>query len=139
MGLVGTVLLFVVHTSPELDNSNDGNAWRIISARKAKHMKGKRMRKETFKPLPPAQQAEIDALAVLPDDQINTAALPERSDWSDAKRGVFFRPIKKQLTLRLDSDLIDWFKSHASAGEGYQTRINSALREYISSAVQHST
>ena len=35
VGWVGTVLLFVVHTSPELDNSNDGNAGRIISARKA--------------------------------------------------------------------------------------------------------
>ena len=97
------------------------------------------MRKAIFKPLPPTQQAELDALAALPDDRINTAALPEQSDWSDAKRGVFFRPVKKQLTLRLDADLIDWFKSHASAGEGYQTRINSALREYISSAVRHST
>ena len=48
-----------------------------------------------------------------------------------ARRGIFFRPIKQQLTLRLDADLIDWFKTHAPSGEGYQTRINSALREYI--------
>ena len=88
------------------------------------------------KPMPRSQmsrlqKAEIEALAALPEDRINTTALPEQRDWSHARRGVFFRPIKKQLTLRLDADLIDWFKTHAPTGEGYQTRINSALREYI--------
>jgi uncharacterized protein (DUF4415 family) len=67
----------------------------------------------------------------MEENQINTAALPEQTDWSGARRGVFFRPIKRQLTLRLDADVIDWFKSHAPAGEGYQTRINSALRDYV--------
>jgi uncharacterized protein (DUF4415 family) len=94
-------------------------------------MKGELMKKETSKLMTPAQKAELDALAAMPEDQINTTALPEQRDWSGARRGLFFRPIKKQLTLRLDADLIDWFKTHASAGEGYQTRINSALREYI--------
>ena len=89
------------------------------------------MKKEHSQSMSPAKRAELDALAALPDGQINTAALPEQKDWSGARRGVFFRPIKKQLTLRLDADLIDWFKTHAPKGEGYQTRINSALREYI--------
>jgi uncharacterized protein (DUF4415 family) len=44
---------------------------------------------------------------------------------------VFFRPIKQQLTLRIDADVIAWFKSHTPHGEGYQTRINRALREYV--------
>ena len=79
----------------------------------------------------PARKVELDALAAMPDNQINTSALPEQKDWSGARRGVFFRPIKKQLTLRLDADLIDWFKTHAPNGEGYQTSINSALREYV--------
>ena len=78
-----------------------------------------------------AQKAELDALAAMEENQINTAALPEQTDWSGARRGVFFRPIKKQLTLRLDADVIDWFKTHAPNGEGYQTSINSALREYV--------
>jgi uncharacterized protein (DUF4415 family) len=89
------------------------------------------MKKENSKSLTAAQKAELDTLAAMPEDQINTAVLPEQRDWSGARRGLFFRPIKKQLTLRLDADLIDWFKTHAPAGEGYQTRINSALREYI--------
>ena len=78
-----------------------------------------------------AQKAELDALAAMLEERINTVALPEQRDWSGARRGVFFRPIKKQLTLRLDADVIDWFKTHTPEGEGYQTRINSALREYV--------
>ena len=88
------------------------------------------MKKENSN-LTAAQKAELDALAAMPEDQINTAALPEQKDWSGARRGVFFRPIKKQLTLRLDADLIEWFRTHAPNGEGYQTSINSALREYV--------
>jgi uncharacterized protein (DUF4415 family) len=45
--------------------------------------------------------------------------------------GCFFWPIKKQLALRLDADLIDWFKTHAPQGEGYPTEINKALRAYV--------
>jgi uncharacterized protein (DUF4415 family) len=89
------------------------------------------MKQDNSNPLTPAQSAELEALAALPDDQINTRDLPEQRDWSGARRGVFFRPIKKQLTLRLDADVIDWFKTHAPNGEGYQTSINSALREYV--------
>jgi uncharacterized protein (DUF4415 family) len=90
------------------------------------------MKKENSNPKTPAQEAELKALAALPEDQINTRDIPEQKNWSGARRGLFFRPVKKQLTLRLDADLIDWFKIHAPKGEGYQTSINSALREYVS-------
>jgi uncharacterized protein (DUF4415 family) len=88
------------------------------------------MKKANSSPLTPAQSAELSALASLPDDQIDTRDIPEQKDWSGARRGAFFRPIKKQLTLRLDADVVDWFKNHAPNGQGYQTVINSALREY---------
>ena len=39
--------------------------------------------------------------------------------------GELYRPIKKPVTLRLDADVLAWFKRH---GSGYQTRINQALR-----------
>jgi uncharacterized protein (DUF4415 family) len=78
-----------------------------------------------------AQQAELAALAALPDDEIDTRDMPEVRDWSGAQRGLFFRPIKQQLTLRLDADVIAWFKRHTPQGQGYQTRINRALREYV--------
>ena len=38
----------------------------------------------------------------------------------------YYRPIKKPVTLRLDADVLAWFKKQ---GRGYQTRINRALRE----------
>jgi uncharacterized protein (DUF4415 family) len=38
------------------------------------------------------------------------------------------RPIKKPVGLKLDDDILDWFKSQ---GRGYQTRINSVLRRYV--------
>jgi hypothetical protein len=35
-----------------------------------------------------------------------------------AKRGLFYRPVKQQLTLRLDADVVAWFKRHATSNEG---------------------
>jgi len=91
------------------------------------------MKKEISEGLTREQQAELAALAALPDDKIDTRDIPEQKNWTGARRGLFFRPIKKQLTLRLDADVIDWFRRHAPNGEGYQTRINEALREYVGS------
>jgi uncharacterized protein (DUF4415 family) len=75
--------------------------------------------------------ADLQALEELPDDQIDTTDIPEILDWSGARRGVFYRPVKQQISLRLDADLISWFKAHAQGGRGYQTDINRALREHI--------
>jgi uncharacterized protein (DUF4415 family) len=48
-------------------------------------------------------------------------------DWS-TEAGRWYRPIKQPVTLRLDADVIAWFKAR---GRGYQTRINRALRELM--------
>jgi uncharacterized protein (DUF4415 family) len=89
------------------------------------------MKKGASKPLKPKQLAELAALAALPDEAIHTSDAPEVLDWSGAKRGLFYRPLKQQLTLRVDADVIAWFKARATSKEGYQTRINRALREYV--------
>jgi uncharacterized protein (DUF4415 family) len=56
-------------------------------------------------------------------------------DFSKAKRGpvVPVSPGKSRITIRLDEDLIQWFKGqvHAAGGGNYQTLINDALREYV--------
>ena len=77
------------------------------------------------------QKAEIKALEKSPDEQIDTTDISEILDWSEAKRGVFYRPQKQQLTLRLDADVIAWFEQRARGGRGYQTDINHALREHV--------
>lgn len=88
------------------------------------------MKKVTSSRLTAKQRAELDALAGLPDEQIDITDIPEVRDWVGAKRGVFYRPVKQQLTLRIDADVVAWFKERAK-GQGYQTRINSALRDHM--------
>jgi uncharacterized protein (DUF4415 family) len=85
------------------------------------------------KPLSPEELAELEKLAAMPDDQIDTKDIPEvaAENWAFAQRGQFYRPVKQQITLRIDADLIAWFKDHTASGDGYQTRINAALREYV--------
>jgi len=75
---------------------------------------------------------ELEALAKLPDDQIDLSDIPEVKDWSGAVRGLFYRPVKKPLTLRLDADILAWLKSQ---GPGYQTRINRILRATMISQI----
>ncbi len=70
----------------------------------------------------------IDHLAKQGDDEIDTNDINEISDWSGATRGRFYRPVKKQVTLRLDADLVAWFRSQ---GAKYQTRMNAVLRDYM--------
>ena len=89
--------------------------------------------KKDITELPSDVQAQIRTLEALPDDRIDTTDAPEILDWSDARRGVFYRPVKQQITLRLDADIIAWFKAHARGGRGYQTDINGALREHVRS------
>jgi uncharacterized protein (DUF4415 family) len=90
-----------------------------------------RSKQRGSKPLTAKQKAELAALARLPEGEINTTDIPEIRDWSGAKRGLFYRPVKQQLTLRLDADVVAWFKDNAPKGEGYQTNINRALRQHV--------
>ena len=89
------------------------------------------MRKATSRALTKERKAELDALGALPDDRIDTSDIPEVVDWSEAERGLFYRPRKQQITLRLDADVVAWFKRRAPGGRGYQTEINRALRRHV--------
>ena len=57
------------------------------------------------------------------------------NDFSQGKRGAVIPlpPGKERITIRLDADILDWFRQQASAqgGGNYQTMINQALREYM--------
>ncbi|GGX58693.1 hypothetical protein GCM10007392_28290 [Saccharospirillum salsuginis] len=65
----------------------------------------------------------------MQDEDIDTSDIPELDD-------KFFReadlkvPRKEPVTLRLDADVLMWFRSQ---GRGYQTRINKLLRQYMES------
>jgi uncharacterized protein (DUF4415 family) len=64
---------------------------------------------------------EIEAIARNDSD----AAPMTDDEWA---RSAVRQPIKKPVGLKLDDDVLDWFKSR---GRGYQTRINAVLRRYI--------
>lgn len=71
----------------------------------------------------------VDALK---DEDIDVSEVPEVSPEMFARaivrRGL--KPVsrKAQLTLRVDSDVLDWFRKQ---GQGYQTKINALLRAYM--------
>ncbi|MGW8138395.1 BrnA antitoxin family protein (plasmid) [Sphingomonas zeae] len=87
------------------------------------------------KPFSPELQEQLDRLADLPDNRIDTTDIPEASAeaWKHAYRPDLYRPVKKPVTLRLDADVLAWFKQHAK-GRGYQTEINQVLRRYMADA-----
>ncbi len=66
----------------------------------------------------------------MPDELIDYSDIPPLDErfWKNAIRNPYYKPVKKQLTVRLDADLIAWLRN---AGKGYQTRINSILREQM--------
>ena len=89
------------------------------------------MKKATSKPLSQDQKVDLAVLETLHDAQIDTSDIPEVVNWPDAQRGLFNRPVKKQITLRLDADVLAWFKRTTPGGRGYQTEINRALRQHV--------
>jgi uncharacterized protein (DUF4415 family) len=67
----------------------------------------------------------MDSIA---DDDIDLSDMPEVTDFTGWERGRFYRPVKDQVTLRIDRDVLTWFKA---SNEKYQTAINAALREHM--------
>lgn len=84
---------------------------------------------------PEARAAELAQLEAMPDDAIDTRDIPEApaDSWLDARRSDLYRPVKQAITIRLDADVLAWFKSNADGG-GYQTEINRVLREHVTAA-----
>ena len=78
------------------------------------------------------RKAQMRYLAELPDDQIDTSDIPEITDeqWATARRGALFRPLKTPVTIRLDADVVAWFKETAESGK-YQSEINRVLRQHM--------
>ena len=72
---------------------------------------------------------ELQKLAARPDREIDLTDIPEIEEIpSDAVIGRFYRPKKTIVTIRLDADVVAWIKA---SGEGYQTRINTYLRQMM--------
>ncbi len=77
--------------------------------------------------LTPKLLAQLDAFMARK-KPIDYSDIPPTTDedWKDATRGALYRPIKQQITVRVDADVIAWLRQQ---GSGYQSRMNSILRE----------
>ena len=107
--------------------------WRLESSPRDVRIgrKGKFMKK-----VPKAIRKELLALAKRPESEIDYSDIPAtaRKEWAGAVRGKFYRPIKRQLTVRIDADVIAWLRSH---GKGYQSRLNAILRSAMLGKMRH--
>jgi uncharacterized protein (DUF4415 family) len=74
----------------------------------------------------------MDRLRRMRDEDIDLSDIPETTPEqfarAVARKGL--KPVnrKQQVTLRLDADVLDWFRAR---GRGYQTQINALLRAYV--------
>jgi uncharacterized protein (DUF4415 family) len=55
----------------------------------------------------------------------------ENDDFSQSTRGAIIKTSKQRITIRVDPDIIEWFRDRVQGGGNYQTLINEALREHI--------
>lgn len=82
--------------------------------------------------LPKSSETDWERLDAMMDDDIDFSddpeATPEMFARAIVRKGLKPVPRKLQVTLRLDADILEWFKAE---GRGYQTRINALLRAFM--------
>jgi uncharacterized protein (DUF4415 family) len=81
------------------------------------------------------QKRDIAAIAAMKDEDIDFSDIPLKLNWSGAEIGKFYRPPKRAVTMRLDTDVLEWLKGY---GKGYQTRVNLLLRHAMGSSTRGS-
>jgi len=69
-----------------------------------------------------------DTRSDLTDREIDYSDIPPTDAKFWEKAQVVLPPVKSHLSLRLDEDIVEWFKRQ---GAGYQTKINAVLRSYV--------
>ena len=72
-------------------------------------------------------------MAAAPNADVATDDMPELTDAQLAgmRRGALYRPVKTQITARVDADVLAWLQSQ---GKGYQSRMHAILRDAMLTA-----
>lgn len=111
---------------------NDMKRTSTKPSQRAKPRAAKLVHIEGIPELTDEMRAELVALEALGDEDIDFSDIPERSETAEPLYvGLFYRgPGKKSVTIRLDADMVNWFKAQ---GKGWQTKMNWALRLYYAS------
>ena len=83
------------------------------------------------KPVTDKERRDLKRLARKRDDQIDYSDAPEKHPLpSEVHIGRFYRPIKRLVSIRVDADVLAWFRSR---GKRYQTYMNEVLRREMRS------
>jgi len=93
-----------------------------------------RYEREPDDPLTRRQKENLKEVARVKDEDIDFSDIPELTDewFAGAVRGKFYRPVKEIVSIRLDKDVLAFYRSQ---GAGYQTRIDDALRAAMLAAL----
>lgn len=77
------------------------------------------------------RKRELAELAKRPESEIDLSEIPEATEefWKNAVRNPFYKPVKKQVTVRIDADILAWLRQQGD--EGYQSRLNATLRRVM--------
>jgi uncharacterized protein (DUF4415 family) len=77
------------------------------------------------------RKQQLAELAKRPDSEIDLSDIPEATEkfWQNAVRNPFYKPIKKQVTVRIDADILAWLRQKEP--QGYQSRLNALLRQVM--------
>jgi len=84
-------------------------------------------------PLTRRQKEKLKQVARIKDEDIDFSDIPESTNawFARAVRGKFYKPVKEIVSIRLDKDVLAFYRSQ---GAGYQTRINDTLRSAMQAA-----
>jgi uncharacterized protein (DUF4415 family) len=88
----------------------------------------------TFETLPPVSKEDWERIDAVKDEDIDYSDIPEMKDLSGLRpRQVreLKKPEKVPVSCNLDADIVEWLKQD---GDGYQTRLNSILRQAMAHA-----
>lgn len=134
--LYNGVVLLVAHTFVYITKRRLSVLFLHVKQQRGRNnaMKIVRYRRED---LPKINRKELEELAAMPDEAIDYSDIPPLPDdiVINADRVGYYKPVKKQVTIKLDADILQWLKS---SGKGYQTRLNAILRQSMLSALQDS-
>ncbi|HBY64489.1 MAG TPA: cytoplasmic protein [Solibacterales bacterium] len=84
------------------------------------------------RPLTPRERRGLVRLAAKPDAQIDYDSIPPATSLPEELFvGRFYRPLKQQVSLRIDADVLAWFRAR---GRRYQTYMNEVLRREMRSS-----
>jgi len=85
-------------------------------------------------PLTAQERAQLEKIAAMPDADIDYSDAPHRPEAIWIKVAARLPEPKKQVTLRVDAEVLDFFKR---TGKRYHTRMNAVLRSYVEASKAH--